>query len=570
MRSPLTVLKLGGSVLRSERDLASAVHEVYRHRRRGARVLCVVSAFHGETDALTATARDIDDAPPAHALVPLLATGELRAAALLTLALERAGLPARALDPATHGPRVVGDLVDARPVGLDRAAYGRAFARADVLVLPGFVGRARDGAAALLGRGGSDLSALFVAQRLDAQRCVLVKDVPGLFERDPALPGPPPRRYSSIGWERAAALGGRVLQPKALDFARAQRFSFEVTAFGCTTSTRVGACPDVLVAPTPPARPLRVALLGYGTVAGGVHARLAAHPERFEVVGALVRDPRRPRAGAPPLTSNAAELLAQHLDVVLELAGGVEPASGWMRRALRSRRHVVTANKAALAEHGAELDALARARGVRLLFSASVGGAVPCLAAARRAARRGLASFEGVLNGTSTFLLERMQAGAPYAAALDAARDAGLAEADPALDVDGTDAAQKLLLLARAAFGSAAAPRWLTRRGLAAVEPAQLRAAAADGRAVRLVAACHNTSAGLVASVAPRTLAPGDPLGATFGADCALRLTYADGTEELLRGRGAGRWPTTEAVLGDLFALEREEALVRVPQAQGA
>jgi homoserine dehydrogenase len=561
--SNLLVLKLGGSVLRDEASLALAAREVYRWVRRGRRVIAVVSALGGATDALLSRARAVaGGAPPDGPLAALLSTGESGSAALLALALDRAGVPAEPLDVRGAGIATDRPGLDAEPAGLVGDALTRVLERVPVAVVPGFAGVAPDGSIALLGRGGSDLTALFLASRLGA-RCRLVKDVDGVFERDPrdACSKGPPRRYASLTWRDAARVGGAVLQPKAVRLAARGSLDFEVAAAGSSGGTRVGAAPSVLAGAHSAARPLRVALLGLGTVGAGVAAGLAAEPERFQLVRALVRDPSRDRdvdLAPGVLTDDPADALDTEVDVVVEVAGGTDPAGRWLEAALERGRHVVTANKALLAADGEALAALARARGRRLLGSAAVGGAVPMLESARRARRLGgLLALAGVLNGTTSFVLDEVARGASLGAAVSKAQQAGLAEADPALDLDGTDAVQKAELLSRAAFG--AAPAWRTRVGVLDLDEGHVREEAARGRTVRLVARVWAPVGGAApeAELALEALAPDAPLAGLSGADCALHLVHADGSDELVRGTGAGRWPTAEAVLADLGDLAR-------------
>ena len=194
----ISVLKFGSSVLSSDRDLAAAVHEVYRRLRAGRRVIAVVSAMGDTTDQLMRRARAAGGSAESAHVAALLATGEEACVALLALALERAGVPAARFDARTTGLLTAGPAHDAEPVGLDAEAFERALAACPVAVAPGFVGRSRTGEVSLLGRGGSDLSALFIAHRLRACECLLVKDVDGLYERDPARAGPRPRRFARI------------------------------------------------------------------------------------------------------------------------------------------------------------------------------------------------------------------------------------------------------------------------------------------------------------------------------------------------------------------------------------
>lgn len=551
------VLKFGGSVLRDEHDLSSLVHEVYRHYRRGARVLVIVSAFAGTTDRLLAGAERVGDRRAEHAVAALLGTAEQTAAALAVLALERAGVPAALLEPHAIGLVATGPALDATPTDVDTGAIDAAFRAARVLVAPGFIARSATGAPVLMGRGGSDLTALFLAQRLGARTCRLVKDVEGLYERDPATPGPAPERFVTLHWDDARALGGTILQDKALAFARAEELPFEVGGLGAATTHVGDECSIRTASAGEPARPLRVAVLGLGHVGTGVYRELAARPERFEVIRVLVRDAHKPRAAQGVealLTTDFADVLASRPAAVVELLGGTSPAREWIEQARAAGCAVVTANKAVLAEHPALLAEVACA--------ASVGGALPALEYAGRLGRHGLTGLEGVINGTSNQVLERVATGVSLEEAVREAQAAGLAEADPTLDLDGTDVAHKLVLLARAAWPGGRI-RWLEKSGLLGLDPLRVRDAARAGCRVRLVGACHRVgrddsgTPALVASIALRTLPPSDPLARTRDEDNALRFFLADGREELLTGKGAGSWPTTTSVLADLFEIAR-------------
>lgn len=479
--SSTTVLKLGSSVLRSEADLPLAVHEIYREWRAGRRVLAVVSAFGATTDDLLKRAQQLGLPPQREGLAVLLATGEATSAALLTLALDRSGIPATLLDPVQIGLCTHGDPFDPEPVSVDVPCLTRALESA-VVIIPNVVGR------------GSDRTTRFLASELGAS-CK-------------SLQSP----------DRSAA-------------------------------TR---------------RPLRVALLGCGTVGGGVLARLLARPDLFRVIGVAVRDRDRVRAPAVPrrlITEDAASLLDRDADVVVELLGGLDPARELITRTLESGRHVVTANKALLASEVRNLSNLAASRNASLRYSASVGGALPALESVRRAASIGrVRAVSGVLNGTCNFVLDRCAAGASFQEAVTLARDAGYAEADPTLDLNGSDAAQKLSLLAREAFGEDLSWEAIPRRGIDTLDGRAVADAARRGRVVRLVASCERTDAGLRASVQPLDLPPDHAFARTSGAGNALGIELEDGGLIRLGAQGAGRWPTTEAVLADLIDLAAESA----------
>jgi homoserine dehydrogenase len=238
----LTVLKFGGSVLRDESDLATAVAEIDRWLDDGP-VIAVVSAFDGTTDRLLSQARTYvpNAESDAAATALLLATGELTTAALLTLALHRAGHSATVLNPAAIDLRTDGRGTDANPISINTQAIRHALTRFPVIVIPGFIGVDDHRQFTLLGRGGSDLTALFLAHELAATRCRLIKDVDGLYNRDPAIASEAPaRRYETISWDGALRLDGRIIQHKAVRLARERGLCFEVGAFGRDDATRVG------------------------------------------------------------------------------------------------------------------------------------------------------------------------------------------------------------------------------------------------------------------------------------------------------------------------------------------
>ncbi|HVO34263.1 MAG TPA: M20/M25/M40 family metallo-hydrolase [Gemmatimonadales bacterium] len=246
---PLVVLKFGSSVLGTERDYAAAVAGIQRHLQRGERVLAVVSALKGATDRLLADAHFFGPKPEPAATASLLATGESASAARLALALDAAGVEAALLDPGAIGLTTHGPLLDADPVAVNADAVRRALEHSGAAVVAGFYGRDSAGGYALFGRGGSDLTALFLAHRLGAKSCRLVKDVEGVYERDPGAGGRAPRRYELLSWEDALKLGSRVVQPKTLHFARRERIEFEVGRVGSPVCTRIGPGPSTWAQP---------------------------------------------------------------------------------------------------------------------------------------------------------------------------------------------------------------------------------------------------------------------------------------------------------------------------------
>ena len=558
--SQIVVLKFGSSVLRSEEDLPTAVHEIYQWWRDGVHVVAVVSALGDTTDRLLRLADNVCDQPDKSALATLLATGEAAASALLGLALNKAGIPAQVLDAAQAGLRTDGTGLDADPVALD-AARICAEAQRGIVVLPGFVGRGEHGETTLLGRGGSDYTALFLAQQLKS-RCVLLKDVDGLYTSDPAQTETRASRFKQVGYETAMRVGGSVVQQKAVRFAAANRQTFTITCVGSTSTTEVGPFTDRLDSSECDSGPLRVALVGCGIVGGGVYHRLAATPELFDCIAVVTKTGQQARAlGVPDqlITTDVAELLKRECDVIVELTGTTTEASALANAALRQGRHFVTANKALLATEGDQLAALAEENGVTLRYSAAVGGALPALETIDRARDIGkIRSFSGILNGTTNFILDRIAEGEDLLTAVAAAQQAGYAEANPLLDLNGTDITHKLILLARKAFDVKLRFDEVDRMGIENIDPVWVQKARHRGYVVRLVAECLATPSGIKTTVKPIEIPESHPFAQVRGAGNCLVVQPASGDSLVVFAEGAGRWPTTESVIADLLDIRTE------------
>lgn len=537
----ITVLKFGGSVLGTEKDLPRAISEVYRWVRGGDKVVVIASAYYGTTDRLEARAHQWGVELNPHAAAELIATGELTSCSELTMALSRAGLAAAYLSPRAANLLSVGQVLDSDPISIKVELIERLLEENDVVVIPGFVACDAQGATNLLGRGGSDLSALFVAYRLRARQCRLLKDTDGLYEWDPKRAGPKPRCFASVTWDQALHLEKRVLQPKALAFAKEQNMAFDFACIGNEVSTRVGAETTTFRPIASQPKRLRATLLGLGTVGRGVLDRLLALPDQFEVVCCAVRSLDKHRDVTVPITDSWEEALDVPSDIVVELIGGLDGAVSAMRRA--KGRFVVTGNKNAVATHWEEFGELS--------YSAAVGGAVPMIERVRQSS--GINEIRGVVNGTCNFITDLVLAGQSYEEAVRAAIDIGFAEADPSSDVEGRDAAYKIAILARTAWGYE--PGEFEVEGISRVDWEEARDQLRQGRRLRLVARANHQGD---VHVGPEYVAETDPLGQTRGGGNALVITFEDGTSEVLRGLGAGRYPTTEAVMADLLDISRQ------------
>jgi homoserine dehydrogenase len=315
-----------------------------------------------------------------------------------------------------------------------------------------------------------------------------------------------------------------------------------------------------------------IGLIGCGTVGGGVARllleqgdRLAARAgRRLELRRIVVRHPDKPRAVPLPrdlLTTDLRRVLNdEQIQVAVEVVGGTD----WARQAvldlLAAGKHVVTANKALLAQHGAEVFDAARRHGRAVAFEATVAGGIPIIAALSQClAANQILALQGILNGTSNFILTGMtEHGHSYAEALAEAQRRGYAEADPTLDVDGTDAAHKLAILTQIAFGVTVPLANIERRGIAGLHEADIRFARELGYTIKLLAeAWLDTVAGngrqLALHVSPVLLRHHAPLALVRGAYNAIRVVGDAVGDTLFYGQGAGQMPTASAVVADLI-----------------
>jgi homoserine dehydrogenase len=312
---------------------------------------------------------------------------------------------------------------------------------------------------------------------------------------------------------------------------------------------------------------LNIALLGCGTVGGGVVKLLFDQRERItaragrpvQVKRVVVRDPAKPRPGCLPRDLISTDLNAAINDpsvhVVAELIGGTDVARHAVVAALATGKHVVTANKALLALHGAEIHEAARRAERVVAFEGSVAGGVPIVAAiAQSLAANQVISLQGILNGTSNFILTAMsEQGQSYEQALTEAQRRGYAEADPTLDVDGSDSAHKLAILAQLAFGVAVPPAAISRRGIAGIDKMDVRFANELGHRIKLLAEAWLSKGLLALQVAPVLLRHSTPLAQIRGSANAIQVLGDAVGETLFYGLGAGEMPTASAVVADLI-----------------
>ena len=310
-----------------------------------------------------------------------------------------------------------------------------------------------------------------------------------------------------------------------------------------------------------------IGLLGLGTVGAGVSRLLDEHSgriaqragRRVEIKCAVVREPSRVRPSPLSMhriTSDARRVLDDpEIAIVVEVMGGIRPTLDYLLDALAAGKDVVTANKALLADHGPELFAQARKYGRAIAFEAAVGGGIPIVQALEVSlAANQVQGLAAIVNGTCNFILTAMSRdGLPYAEALAKAQELGYAEADPTFDVDGTDTAHKLAVLAQLAFGASVTTRDIPREGIDKLLPADVAYAAELGYTVKLLALAKHSEAGLELRVAPRLVRRGTPLADVQGPYNAVRVVGDAVGDTLFYGRGAGAMPTASAVVGDVI-----------------
>jgi homoserine dehydrogenase len=538
------VLKFGSSVLRSPGDLHVAVDEIYRRWRLGFRVLAVVSAFEGVTDILMAGVTSALGSGGAEATAAYVATGEQQTAALLLGSLHQYGLPARTVHPHDIGLVAEGPLLESMPVRVDTAALERLWQQSPILILPGFYGIDSNGRIALFGRGGSDMSALFLASALGGS-CRLLKDVNGVFDADPAR-NRLAHRFSVLSWDTALEVAGPLIQPKALRYAQDKALSFEVGRPNEAACTVVGRARDEWALPAPDAEPLRVVLVGCGVVGRGVYDTIRRYRETFELSHVVVRDIAR-YPDIEHVTMDPSCVIDDEVDVVIVCYPDTTYAYSFMSAALNAGKFVITPNKAAIAAHGAALARYTRGPGKRLWYSAAVGGALPALETLASLTIP-VREIRGIVNGTSGVVLEAWSQGKTRQEAIVEAQAAGFAELDPTRDLSGLDSADKLALLIEAAFAEWIDPTRIAIRGIESIS---------DPNGYKLVARATKNAEGISASVAPEAPPPGSFLGQARGPENRLEIELESGEIIRLRAQGAGRWPTTASVMGDLHEIAR-------------
>ena len=299
-------------------------------------------------------------------------------------------------------------------------------------------------------------------------------------------------------------------------------------------------------------RPFRVGLLGYGTVGSAFAQLLPKHERRIELMTGLAPE----ISGVLTRSRGSFEEILEASDLIVELIGGIDPAREYVLRAMRSGRHVVTANKQLLSQYGEELWDAARAEGVQLRFEGAVAGVVPVIRVLQESlAGATIDRVHGIVNGTTNFILSEMaRTGMTFDEALAEAQRLGYAEADPSEDVDGRDAAAKMAILARLAFDTPVHIDQVRYEGIEQIKPDDLEYARELGLGLKLIGTAERIGKALSVRVHPAFLYPGHPLASVHGPFNAVTVESEAITEITMSGPGAGGPQTATAVLGDVIS----------------
>ena len=320
---------------------------------------------------------------------------------------------------------------------------------------------------------------------------------------------------------------------------------------------------------------VKVALLGFGTVGSSVAKVLAE--SRFPGIAlthVYNRSVGRKKSSAAAKyvpstavwTENIDDVLKSNVDVVIELMGGLNPVEGWLKKALASGKHVVTANKQLIAYRGVSLQKLAAQHGVQLVYGAAVAGGVPVIPGIRQGLGGDkVVRLSGIVNGTCNYILSRMEAGADYATVLKDAQGLGYAEANPSADVDGFDARAKLCILSRIALHAELNPDEVATQTISTVEAIDFVYAKELNCTIRQVSRAQAEGALVHARVAPMLVPLSSPMAWSHGTQNMVVTSGKFGGDVVFSGHGAGGEPTAVAVVSDLLAVSQGAKAVELP-----
>ena len=325
----------------------------------------------------------------------------------------------------------------------------------------------------------------------------------------------------------------------------------------------------------PGATPVKIALLGFGTVGGSV-ARVLAESKfhGVELTHIYNRDVQRKRTsdaacyvpGSVVWTENFDDILNSGAEIVVELTGGLVPTEGWLRKCFAAGKAVVTANKQLIAYRGVSLSRLAEKHGVQLLHGAAVAGGVPVIAGMLQGLSGDqITRISGILNGTCNYILSRMEAGASYASVLADAQGLGYAEANPSADVDGFDARAKLCILSRIAMHAELDPDQVATQTISTIEAVDFAYAKELNCTIRQVSRAQLDGTLVHARVAPMLVPHASPIAWSHGTQNMVVTSGKFGGDVVFSGHGAGGEPTAVAVMSDILAVAQRSVAVQLP-----
>jgi homoserine dehydrogenase len=546
----LAVLKFGSSVLRDHHDLPRVAGEIYRQSLRYKQLIVIVSAYAGRTDQLLSRFQAIAGPAQCEGCPDLVSLGEELTAAQLRVACSRIGLDAALVRPEQWGIEAGGLEIEAEPVRLPMLP--NEFIDRPVLIVPGFVSLDSRGNRLLLGRGGSDFSAIYIGGELGAASVRLYKDVDGVYDHDPATGIEELHRFEEIDWDKCLEIARPLLQPHAIEYARAKSLKLEVGSIGTARPTIV-ANQARRAKTLPVSRPLAIGIAGFGVVGQALYQRLI-HERDFHVSAILVRDPGKKREIYPPfeLTTRLDSFREADFDVVIDVTCGEEAGFSLSCSQLQQGRALISTNKTVIEPWYEELSRLSVKQGGHLGISACVGGGTPILETIGQVAQPDrIQKVTAVLNGTVNFLLDQLAQGHSFEIALTRAQRAGFAEEDPAQDLSGADAETKLRLIARRAFNCDSRDLIVRRDRLTPDRIEKIRLSGERWIQLATIERAANCVIGSIGFVRAASIKRLPPLPGEYN---FARIRLSDGEEHEVVGRGAGGAPTAEAIMTDLFA----------------
>lgn len=318
---------------------------------------------------------------------------------------------------------------------------------------------------------------------------------------------------------------------------------------------------------------IKIALLGLGTVGSGVKNILEEKHEllsqkllektgtdkSIEISKILVRDVNKDYGvDKALLTTDYKEILDdKEISIVVELIGGENPATEYMLEAMKAKKHVVTANKLAIAKSNGSLEKVAKENNVNFMYEASVAGTIPVIRVMNDSlVGNSISKISGIINGTTNYILTKMtNENQSFEAALKKAQELGFAEADPSSDIDGDDAMYKIAILSKLAFGNWVRLEDISKKGITEVTINDIEEAKRNGKKIKFLAQAEKNGDKIEVSVSPREIDNNHPLANVDGSMNAVYIDCDNAGEIMLQGAGAGSRPTASAVVSDIFAI---------------